>query len=327
MTSTEPTQATAGSATRRRPAVSRTWVLLALLWLFQAMTTAIWLRQDNRYPVADTAVNLVRAFRVADVLAHPSLDWITRIVAASDGQPPLYYVITAPLIWLFGPGADSATLVNLALLALLLVGAAGLAAGLLGRLFSADADEASTQRSLVSWIALAAAAFLSFLPAIFTYQRVYNPVFGLATVVALAMWLLVRSQGFASRRHALAFGLVAAAGVWMASTFWLYLLLPALIVGVLAVLTPRPPATSRRCAPVATAASGSFAGCDSRRLTSILRWRFCWRCWVSPSSWLRMFQPPSLSRRASPAPRCWTTRWAAFSCCCCWLACLWLLSS
>ncbi|MCA9870819.1 MAG: hypothetical protein KC487_10650, partial [Anaerolineae bacterium] len=95
-------------------------MLLALLWLFQTITTAIWLRQDNRYPVAETAVTLVRAFRVADVLAHPSLDWISRIVDASGGQPPLYYVITAPLVWLFGRGADSATLINLALLALLL---------------------------------------------------------------------------------------------------------------------------------------------------------------------------------------------------------------
>ena len=245
MTTTEPTLAAAGATTRRRPAISRTWVLLALLWLFQAITTVIWLRQDNRYPIADTAVNLVRAFRVADVLAHPSLDWIARIVAASDGQPPLYFVVTAPLIWLFGPGADSATLVNLGLLALLLVSAAGLTAGLLARFFSADSDDASTHRSLAPWMALAAAAFLSFFPLVFTYQRVYNPVFGLATVVALAAWLLVRSQGFASRRYAVAFGLVAAAGVWMASTFWLYLLLPALIVVVQAVLTPRPVATSR----------------------------------------------------------------------------------
>ena len=194
MTTTEPTLAAAGATTRRRPAISRTWVLLALLWLFQAITTVIWLRQDNRYPIADTAVNLVRAFRVADVLAHPSLDWIARIVAASDGQPPLYFVVTAPLIWLFGPGADSATLVNLGLLALLLVSAAGLTAGLLARFFSADSDDASTHRSLAPWMALAAAAFLSFFPLVFTYQRVYNPVFGLATVVALAAWLLVRSQ-------------------------------------------------------------------------------------------------------------------------------------
>ena len=221
--------------------------MLALLWLFQAITTAIWLRQDNRYPVGDTAVNLVRAFRVADVLAHPSLDWIARIVDASGGQPPLYYVITAPLIWLFGRGADSATLINLLLLALLLISAAGLAAGLLRRLFNTGAEvDAAASRGVAGWTALAAAAILAFLPLVFTWQRVYNPVFGLLTVVALAVWLLFNSRGFASRRHALAFGLVAAAGMWTATTFWFYLLLPALLVAVQAVRTPRPPAASRR---------------------------------------------------------------------------------
>ncbi|MCB0253809.1 MAG: tetratricopeptide repeat protein, partial [Anaerolineae bacterium] len=221
-------------------------MLLALLWLFQTITTAIWLRQDNRYPVADTAVTLVRAFRVADVLAHPSLDWISRIVDASGGQPPLYYVITAPLVWLFGRGADSATLINLALLALLLASTAGLAAGLLRRPPGANNTDEAASGGLARWTALGAAIILSFFPLVFTWQRVYNPVFGLLTVVALAVWLLISSNGFASRRHALGFGLAAAAGMWVATTFWFYLLLPALIVAAQAVRTPRPPAASRR---------------------------------------------------------------------------------
>ena len=246
MMTTDTTLPDAGSSKRRWPAVTRARVLLALLWLFQAIAAIVWLRQDNRYPVADTATQLARAFRVADVLAHPSLDWIARIAEASGGQPPLYYSITAPLIWVLGKGADPATLVNLPLLAVLLISMAGAAAFLLARLWRDDSPgDLETGRQL-PWLALATTAVLAFFPLIFTFLRVYNPVFGLTSAVALAFWLLLRSDGFNQRRYAVGFGLAATAGMLTATTFWHYLALPVAILAVQALRTARLPERSHR---------------------------------------------------------------------------------
>ena len=82
-------------------------VLLALWWLILASVAVLWLRLDNRFPSGDTALRLTHTIEMARVLATPSLDWLSRIAAVFQGQPPLYAILTAPLIWLFGPAPIS----------------------------------------------------------------------------------------------------------------------------------------------------------------------------------------------------------------------------
>ena len=96
-------------------------LILLLLFLFHAGSSVVWLRLDNRPPSGETSQHLIRAIRVAEVLSQPSVDWPGRLAAASGGHPPLYYLVTAPVIWLVGPSADAMTLVNLFFLAVLLI--------------------------------------------------------------------------------------------------------------------------------------------------------------------------------------------------------------
>ena len=84
----------------------RDWLLLTLLWLLHAIAAVVWLRLDNRFPTGEAALHLTSALRVADALARPSLDVLSRVAAGSGGQPPLYYLASAPLVWLFGRGLD-----------------------------------------------------------------------------------------------------------------------------------------------------------------------------------------------------------------------------
>ncbi|HSN74021.1 MAG TPA: tetratricopeptide repeat protein [Anaerolineae bacterium] len=235
-------QPPAPSAARRR--ISRDWLLLALLWLIHALATLLWLRMDNRFPVGNAAIELTRALAVADALGRPSLDVLSRVAAASASQPPLPYIATAPLIWLAGRGPDPATLVNLAWLALLMASVYGLTR----RLFPAPSKVANFQKSwqLSAPYALAAASLVSLYPLVIASTRIYDPALAAATLAALAIWLLVESDGLQRRPYALGFGLAAAAGLLASSTFWAAVLGPALLVAAQAVRVPRPARGSRR---------------------------------------------------------------------------------
>lgn len=218
--------------------------LLALLWLLHAVATILWLRLDNRFPVGEIAVQLTQSLAVADALGRPSLDVLSRVAAASAGQPPLYYLATAPLIWLGGRGPDPATLVNLLWLALLMASVYSLARGLFSKV--ADFSEGWQRARLSSPLALAAAALVSLYPPVIAAVRIYDPALAVAALAALAVALLVASDGLQRRPYAVGFGLTLAAGLLASSLFWAALLGPALIAVAQAARTPRPTRGSRR---------------------------------------------------------------------------------
>ena len=228
------------------------WALLALWWLILAALAVLWLRLDNRFPSGDTAFHLTRAIETARVLATPSLDWLSRLAAASQGQPPLYAILTAPLIWLFGPGADPAVLVNLAFLALLLASTYGIVRGLERiNVLTFQRADAPTLR----WPALAAAALVSLYPLVVAFLRIYSPAVAVTALAALAIWLLVESYGLDTsgetqplrrRRYAVGFGLAVTAGMLTGIGFWAYVLGPALLVAVQTLRVPRPMSPPKR---------------------------------------------------------------------------------
>jgi tetratricopeptide (TPR) repeat protein len=216
------------------------WPLLALLWLIHAIALVLWLRLDNRFPVGETASQLTTGLRVADALSRPALDLLSRIAAASAGQPPLYYLASAPLTGLFGRGPDAATLVNLFWLALLIAGVFGITR----RLFPSP-ETGRPGKFNLHWPGLAAATLVTLYPAVTVALRVYSPALAAAGLAALAVWLLVASDGLQRRGQAVGFGLVLIAGLLTSSIFWAVVLGPLILAAGQALRTPRPARSSR----------------------------------------------------------------------------------
>lgn len=211
---------------------SRDHIALALLWLFHVASNLSWLWQDQRTPFADVPDHLTNAFRVADILAHPGLDVLTRLAEVSDVRPPFLYVVTAPFLWLFGRSDDVANLANQLFLAVLLFSTYGI-----GRLLFAKRGR---------WVGLAAAALLSFFPLVFTFARIYYADLALAGIVSLAIWFLLKSERFQQRPYAVAFGLTVAAGMLTKQMFFAFLLGPSILVGVQALMLPWPARSDRQ---------------------------------------------------------------------------------
>ncbi|MFZ2488188.1 MAG: tetratricopeptide repeat protein [Anaerolineae bacterium] len=211
----------------------RNWLWLTAIWLVQTIALLLWLRLDNRFPVADAATQLTAVLRTADALAQPGADTLARVAAVNAGQPPLLALLATPLIWLFGRGADTLAASNALWLGLLLVSVFAIARSLW-----------PTTRH-IHLPALAAAALVSLYPLSVAATRTHQTALPVAALVALAVYLLLASDGLQHLRAALAFAGVTALGLTADAHFWAYVLGPALLATSQALTTPRPAAGSR----------------------------------------------------------------------------------
>jgi 4-amino-4-deoxy-L-arabinose transferase-like glycosyltransferase len=182
------------AANRPRSRV-RDLLLLGALWLFHVSLNAVWLYLDNYPPAWDSAHHLTMTLRWLAFWQAPSLAGI-RAVAAASAYAPLSYWLVLPFYTLFGHGADVAVLANGAIwLGVLLMATYGL-----GR------EVASPQAGLL------AAALVSLYPLVGALQRDFFLDVGLAAMVALSLWLLLRCGSFDHRGRAVTLGVALGLG-------------------------------------------------------------------------------------------------------------------
>ncbi|NJO18825.1 MAG: phospholipid carrier-dependent glycosyltransferase [Spirulinaceae cyanobacterium RM2_2_10] len=92
--------------------------LVGLIWLFTAIVERFWLALDRSIPGWDEthhltgSLNYLQALQTARWLDG---DWWRELWMLSSKNPPLTYILAAPGQQLFGPGPDTAVLVNLLL--------------------------------------------------------------------------------------------------------------------------------------------------------------------------------------------------------------------
>jgi 4-amino-4-deoxy-L-arabinose transferase-like glycosyltransferase len=184
-----------------RPAANRPrsrWrdpLLLGALWLFHVILNAVWLHIDNYPPAWDSAHHLTMTLRWLAFWQAPSLASM-RAVAAASSYAPLPYWLVLPFYPLFGRGADVAVLANGAIwLGVLLIATYGL-----GR------QVASPRAGLL------AAALVSLYPLVSALQHDFFLDMGLAAIVALSLWLLLRCGSFDRRDRAVTLGVVLGLG-------------------------------------------------------------------------------------------------------------------
>jgi len=198
--------------------VQRRDQVLLLVWTATLavvlVTTTCWWLQRNDLPngfqnEADHLYTLTEVyFRLRDNSysdAHQTL-W-------GEYYPPLNHLIAATGMSVFGRSRLVATVSLGALAALLL-----LAAALIGR------------RVRGSPTAALAVTLLAGYPAVFGNMRRYEPNIVLATLVAVAMALLIVGPGLRSRRGALLLGVVAGIGLLCDRVFFAVYLMPAAVV-------------------------------------------------------------------------------------------------
>lgn len=202
------------------------WVWLLGLWLLGVGVDRLWFALDQSAPAWDQAEYLTAALTYAHALRSPqwfSGDWWVAFWQLSPKVPPLVAIATVPFLWLFGPTADAATMVNAASAALLL----GSVYAIGRRLFD---------RPTGLW----AAALCWLMPGLWRVRLDYLTDFPLVAVVAAATAALIlwatgyRWRGWSARRSrwagAIALGVLLGAGLLVKQPVVFFVIGPLAVV-------------------------------------------------------------------------------------------------
>lgn len=177
--------------------------LLATSFLYLVIANAIWIARDTRPPFWDMAYHQTGALRIYDAFASMGIAAIGAVPRLSGLYPPLYHSVVAIFYAVFGKTVDAAQWANVPAIALLFIATYGL-----GRTV------------LKPTPAAAAAVLVNFYPILLWLSRETLIDYWLTSMVALAMWLLVR-------KRMIAFGIVCGLGMLTKPTFAFFLVLPA----------------------------------------------------------------------------------------------------
>ena len=157
------------------------------------------------------AAHQTGALRILNAVSENGVSALATIGSLSGFYPPLYHSIVAGFYRIFGVSSNSAQLANIPALAILM------------------ASTYFIGRRLVSpLVGATAATLVGFYPFILWISRETLIDYWLTSLVALAFWILLESEGFGRRRLTVLFGLVCGLGMLTKWTFALFLFLPAL---------------------------------------------------------------------------------------------------
>lgn len=194
--------------------------LIALLILFHTVANLIWLSQDGRTLYGDPGNHARVSLEIFDILRQPTLALPAQVFDSTSFWPPLPYLVSQPLYFLFGIATDVTVFTTTIFLAIAIA-----CTYLLGRrLYGVAAG-------------LTAAFMFSFYPIVFLLARTYYVDIALTALIAVTFFFLLRSEGFSMRRHALLFGVclgLSALTKQAAAVFALGPVLAAVVAALLA---------------------------------------------------------------------------------------------
>jgi 4-amino-4-deoxy-L-arabinose transferase-like glycosyltransferase len=185
--------------------------LLAASFLYLALANLIWIARDTRPPYWDMAVHATGALRIHDAFASHGIRAVSLVPSLTGSYPPFYHSIVALLYSVLGRTVGSARWANLPAIALLLLATYGIGRSVL-RPFAAAT----------------AAAIANFYPILLWLSRETMIDYWLTSMVALAIWLLLRTKEFTERRWSVVFGIACGLGMLTKWTFVFFVMLPAL---------------------------------------------------------------------------------------------------
>jgi hypothetical protein len=192
------------------PATRRHGLLLALLLAGLAGVVTVWVAVDRRPPEWDHANHLERALECHRILAEPGHDRVAEIIAKSSFYPPVVLCATGLAYFVLPVTPLTA---QLSMWGFLVAGTLAVW-GLGRRLLDAQAG-------LIAAIMFATAPFV-----VFSLLR-YQLDLPLAAILAIALYVLVRVDAFASVGWSLVLGLALGVGMLIKPPFAAYFL-PAL---------------------------------------------------------------------------------------------------
>jgi 4-amino-4-deoxy-L-arabinose transferase-like glycosyltransferase len=186
---------------------------LVALMLFHAANNWAWLSTNVAILSADARRHLMTTLTYSDMLRPFGPVQLFGAVTMDAYRPPLFHLSAVPLVRLLGRSTDSATLVNVIYIALLLWATYAIGT----RLFDRN-------------VGLLSAFVVSAFPMIYGMSRYFYIDFALTAMVTLNIALLLRTEEFERRDYSVLYGLSFGLGMLVKWTFVVFTIPPALLV-------------------------------------------------------------------------------------------------
>lgn len=196
-------------------------IILSFIWLVGGLSDRLWYALDHSVPAWDQADYLNGVLNYWSALQHPqwlSGEWWRSFWLISNKIPPLNYILTAPLLNIWGTSEDAATVIMLFYSGVLLIGVYGLGVVLF--------DVAT---------GLWAAGLCQLLPGLYYHRLEFILDFPLTTGVTFCFWLLTLyyfqpSKAKVSWLWGILWGISFGLAMLLKQTALFFLLLPLMTV-------------------------------------------------------------------------------------------------
>jgi len=180
-------------------------LLLIILILFHIINNYIILKNDTVPIRNEPVIHYLNSLRL-----H-SMRLLDKIIIQEFDYPPLFYYSSLPLYLIFGTGQDTAPMTNLFYLIILIFSVYGIG------------------KQLHSSLAGLLSSFIvsTFIP-IFGFSRLYMLEFALTALVALSIYLLLKTEGFSNKSYSILFGISCGLGMLIKWNFSFFIIGPLL---------------------------------------------------------------------------------------------------
>lgn len=201
-------------------------VLLLCLAAFHLLANLWWLHEDNHAIRTDEEGHMQFARQYHEVLFVQDFpDPVRRLIAVSHirpgipAHPPLFHLMGACMIQIFGYSPDVIAATSSLLFILLILGCYALA-----RTF------------LDPWQSLFSVFVVSMTPIVFASSRYFMTDYATATIVVWSLFALIKSQGLRHPGWAFCFALLNGLGILTRTVTFAYFVVPAALTAVTGVI-------------------------------------------------------------------------------------------
>ncbi len=186
---------------------------LLILTLTAGVTLAnyLWLAVNSKPPLDDEAIHLISAVKYLDILKHPSLDMVGRLLHVDILYPPLFPFVAALIAAVSG---------HVNTVAFVMTNAIFLAVTLFCMYFIG-------LKMKNKWSGILAGSLLMIYPLFFNLSRMFMIEIPLVCMVTLCITLLLYARNFKTRYTCLWAGVIFGLGLLTKQTFPLFIVGPA----------------------------------------------------------------------------------------------------
>ena len=180
-------------------------ILLSIVSLVVVIYNTWWIYSNNLPPTWDDAWHLMSSMRYYFILTHPGLNMFEQMIQVDWYYPPFVKFSTAFVYMVLGVSVQSAIFTNIIYFLILFFSTYYIGC----RLFNQETG-------------VLAALLISLYPATQSMIKWYNLDFGMTSLIALSIALLLKSNGFKDTRYSILFGMVAGFSLlakWTAAFF------------------------------------------------------------------------------------------------------------